>query len=55
MDDGSVVVDSGFSYTHVVPYIQGEKYVNSIKRLNIGGKVSSVCFSGNTNYDFINF
>jgi actin-related protein len=34
------VVDSGFSFTHIVPtYRGGEALVNAIRRLNIGGKV----------------
>ncbi|KAJ8974179.1 hypothetical protein NQ317_004856 [Molorchus minor] len=34
-----IIVDSGFSYTHVIPYINGNKYLNGIKRLNVGGKI----------------
>lgn len=34
------VVDSGYSFTHIVPtYRGGEALVNAIRRLNVGGKV----------------
>lgn len=36
-----IVVDTGYSYTHIVPYINGLKYFPGIKRIDIGGKV---CF-----------
>lgn len=34
------MVDTGYSFTHVVPYINGTKCSNGIQRLHIGGKVS---------------
>lgn len=34
-----VIVDSGYSFTHIVPFIQGEKYSQAIKRIDVGGKV----------------
>ncbi|XP_056642515.1 actin-related protein 6 [Diorhabda sublineata] len=34
-----IIVDSGFSFTQVVPYINGKKYLRGIKRLNVGGKL----------------
>ncbi|XP_054712753.1 actin-related protein 6-like [Uloborus diversus] len=34
-----LVVDSGFSFTHFIPYIKGKKLRNSTRRLDIGGKV----------------
>ncbi|XP_044764620.1 actin-related protein 6 [Coccinella septempunctata] len=34
-----IVVDSGYSFTHVVPYINGLKCSNAIRRLHIGGKM----------------
>lgn len=34
-----VVVDSGYSYTYIVPYIKGKKYREGIIRIDIGGKV----------------
>lgn len=32
------MIDSGFSFTHIVPYIDGKKYFKGIKRVNVGGK-----------------
>lgn len=32
------VVDTGYSFTHVVPYIKGKRYKNGIKRIDVGGK-----------------
>lgn len=34
-----IVVDSGFSFTHIVPYIDGKKYFPSMIRIDIGGKL----------------
>jgi len=35
----ALVVDSGYSFTHVVPLFEGKKLQNAIKRINVGGKV----------------
>ncbi|CAH0404325.1 unnamed protein product [Chilo suppressalis] len=35
----TVVVDSGYSYTYIVPYIKGKKYREGIRRIDVGGKV----------------
>ncbi|XP_076057802.1 actin-related protein 6 isoform X2 [Oratosquilla oratoria] len=34
-----LLVDSGFSSTHIVPYIQGKKEKKAIVRVDIGGKI----------------
>ncbi|KAJ6614988.1 actin-like protein ARP6 [Mycena sp. CBHHK59/15] len=34
-----LVVDSGFSFTHVVPLIDGQIVWNAVKRLDVGGKL----------------
>ncbi|KAF5307202.1 hypothetical protein FQR65_LT00718 [Abscondita terminalis] len=34
-----IVVDSGFSFTTVVPYIGGKKYYHAARRINVGGKI----------------
>jgi actin-related protein 6 len=34
-----VVVDSGFSFTHVAPFYQGRAIPGAVTRLNIGGKL----------------
>nr|XP_022293675.1 actin-related protein 6-like [Crassostrea virginica] len=35
----SVVLDTGYSFSHVVPYFRGKKMSESVKRVNVGGKV----------------
>ncbi|CAG9794352.1 unnamed protein product [Diatraea saccharalis] len=35
----TVVVDSGYSFTYIVPYINGKKYREGIRRIDVGGKV----------------
>ena len=34
-----LVIDSGFSYSHVVPFYDGKICTSAVKRLNVGGKV----------------
>ncbi|XP_046996293.1 actin-related protein 6 isoform X1 [Schistocerca americana] len=34
-----LLVDSGYSFTHVVPYIKGKKLKQGIRRIDVGGKV----------------
>jgi hypothetical protein len=34
-----IVVDAGFSYTHVVPFVQGQPHVSLIRRIDVGGKL----------------
>ncbi|RYH13134.1 hypothetical protein EON65_36385 [archaeon] len=36
---GLTVVDSGFSFTHIVPFIQNKLQKHAVKRINIGGKL----------------
>nr|CCA23942.1 actinlike protein ARP6 putative [Albugo laibachii Nc14] len=36
---GYLVVDTGFSFTHVIPVINGEVNYSGVKRLNVGGKL----------------
>ena len=38
---GCCVVDSGYSFTHVTPYLYGHKILKNTKRINIGGKIIS--------------
>ncbi|CAH0562104.1 unnamed protein product [Brassicogethes aeneus] len=38
-DTPVLIIDTGFSFTHVIPYIKGNKYLKGIKRLNVGGKL----------------
>lgn len=34
-----IVVDSGYSFTHIVPYCDGRKVKEAVKRINVGGKL----------------
>lgn len=34
-----LVVDSGFSFTHIVPVIDGRVFARGVKRVNVGGKL----------------
>jgi len=34
-----LVIDSGYSFTHIVPYCQGVKQTAAIRRINVGGKI----------------
>ncbi|CAH0722969.1 unnamed protein product, partial [Brenthis ino] len=38
-NESTVVVDSGYSYTYIIPYIKGKKYKEGIRRIDVGGKV----------------
>lgn len=35
----ATVVDSGYSFTHIIPFINGQPVLLGIRRLNVGGKV----------------
>ncbi|CAD7083399.1 unnamed protein product [Hermetia illucens] len=37
--DCCIIVDMGYSFTHIVPYVKGEKIKNAIRRIDVGGKV----------------
>ena len=34
----TVVVDSGYSFTHIIPFVNGQKVVEAIRRIDFGGK-----------------
>lgn len=34
-----LVIDMGFSFTHIVPFIKGKRVKDAIKRIDVGGKV----------------
>ncbi|TRY75044.1 hypothetical protein TCAL_07010 [Tigriopus californicus] len=34
-----LVVDSGYSFTHIVPYVDGKRVRNATKRIDVGGKL----------------
>lgn len=37
--DACLVMDSGYSFTHVVPYVRGCKFLRGVRRVNVGGKL----------------
>lgn len=34
-----LVVDSGYSFTHIAPYIKGKKVKRGVRRIDVGGKL----------------
>jgi len=37
--DCSLVIDCGYSFTHIIPFLNGEPILSGIKRINVGGKL----------------
>ena len=37
--DCSLIVDSGYSFTHIVPFFKGRRIAKAIRRINVGGKL----------------
>lgn len=35
----SLVIDMGYSFTHIIPYIKGKKVREGIRRIDVGGKI----------------
>lgn len=35
----SLILDTGYSFSHLVPYLKGKKMKTAVKRINVGGKV----------------
>ncbi|KAK3578879.1 hypothetical protein CHS0354_010239 [Potamilus streckersoni] len=35
----TLVLDSGYSFSHIVPYLKGKKLAEAIKRVHVGGKL----------------
>ncbi|KRT81689.1 hypothetical protein AMK59_5483, partial [Oryctes borbonicus] len=38
-DTSCIIVDSGYSCTYIVPYINGKKYYPAMRRIDVGGKL----------------
>ncbi|KAK6187646.1 hypothetical protein SNE40_005625 [Patella caerulea] len=34
-----LIIDSGYSFTHIIPYFKGKKLKEAIRRINVGGKI----------------
>ncbi|KAI8329659.1 actin-related protein 6 [Chlamydoabsidia padenii] len=37
--DCALIVDSGYSFTHIIPFLKRKPITNAIRRINIGGKL----------------
>lgn len=37
--DCCVVVDMGYSFTHIVPFVRGKRVKSAIRRIDVGGKI----------------
>ncbi|KAI8991097.1 actin-like protein ARP6 [Mycotypha africana] len=37
--DCTLIVDSGYSFTHIIPFYKGQAIAQGIRRLNVGGKL----------------
>uniref|UniRef100_A0A2L2YCC9 Actin-related protein 6 n=2 Tax=Parasteatoda tepidariorum TaxID=114398 RepID=A0A2L2YCC9_PARTP len=49
-----LVVDSGFSFTHIIPYIKGKKLKNATRRIDVGGKILTNHLKEITSYRQLN-
>ena len=36
-----VVIESGFSFTHIIPFVDGKVVLDAVRRVNVGGKLLS--------------
>ena len=34
-------MDAGFSFTHIVPFFDGQPLLSAVKRINVGGKAQT--------------
>lgn len=37
--DCTLIVDSGYSFTHIIPFLKGKPVAKGIRRINVGGKL----------------
>ncbi|XP_055840640.1 actin-related protein 6 [Episyrphus balteatus] len=49
-----IIIDVGYSFTHVVPYIKGKRVKNAIKRIDVGGKVLTNYLKELVSYRYLN-
>ena len=49
-----VIVDAGFSFTHVVPFFDGQPLLAAAKRINIGGKALTNYLKEQVSYRSLN-
>ena len=49
-----MIVDAGFSFTHVVPFFDGRPLLAAVKRINIGGKALTNYLKEQVSYRSLN-
>jgi actin-related protein 6 len=49
-----VVIDIGFSFTHIVPFVKGKKMLSSIRRIDVGGKLLTNHLKEIISYRYLN-
>lgn len=49
-----VVIDVGYSFSHIVPFIKGKKVLSAIRRIDIGGKLLTNHLKEVISYRFLN-
>lgn len=49
-----IIIDVGYSFTHVVPYIKGKKVKEAIRRIDVGGKVLTNYLKELVSYRYLN-
>ncbi|CAG9807802.1 unnamed protein product [Chironomus riparius] len=49
-----VVIDVGYSFSHIVPFVKGKKVLSAIRRIDIGGKLLTNHLKEVISYRFLN-
>jgi len=49
-----LLIDAGYSFTHIVPYIKGKKQKTGIKRIDVGGKLLTNHLKEIISYRYVN-
>lgn len=49
-----LVIDLGYSFSHIVPFVKGQKFLSAVRRIDIGGKLLTNHFKEITSYRQLN-
>lgn len=49
-----VVIDLGYSFSHIVPFIKGKKFLSAIRRIDVGGKLLTNHLKEVISYRYLN-
>lgn len=49
-----VIIDIGYSFTHIVPFIKGKKVLSAIRRIDVGGKLLTNHLKEVISYRYLN-